>query len=45
LEKRIKRSGKLDKKTAATITLSFLQKFFFDETGRRPMIIPVVVEV
>jgi len=45
LEKRIKRSGKLDKKSAATITLSFLQKFFFDETGRRPMIIPVVVEI
>jgi len=44
LEERIKRNGKLDKKSAATITLSFLQKFFFDETGRRPIIIPVVVE-
>jgi ribonuclease J len=45
LEKRIKRDEKLDKKNATIITLSFLQKFFFEETGRRPMIIPVIVEV
>lgn len=27
------------------ITINFLEKFFYDETGRRPMILPIVVEV
>jgi ribonuclease J len=45
LEKRIRKNGKLNKEVVESTALSFLQKFFFDETGRRPMIIPVVVEV
>ncbi|MBI2268020.1 MAG: ribonuclease J [Candidatus Blackburnbacteria bacterium] len=27
------------------VVVDFLERFFFDETGRRPMILPVVVEV
>jgi len=30
---------------AKTETVDFLERFFYDETGRRPMILPVVVEV
>lgn len=45
LEKRIHKNGKLSKEVVQKTALNFLQKFFFDETGRRPMIIPVVVEV
>jgi ribonuclease J len=45
LEKRIRKNGKLNKEVVESTALSFLQKFFFDKTGRRPMIIPVVVEV
>jgi mRNA degradation ribonuclease J1/J2 len=27
------------------ISTAFLEKYFFEEIGRRPMILPVVVEV
>lgn len=30
---------------AKEIAVDFLEKFFFEETGRRPMVLPVVVEV
>lgn len=30
---------------AREVAVDFLEKFFFEETGRRPMILPVVVEV
>jgi ribonuclease J len=36
---------KLDWKTARQITTEFLTDVFFDKTARKPMIIPVVVEV
>jgi len=45
LEGRIRKNGKLNKEAVETTTQNYLQKFFFEETGRRPMIIPVVVEV
>lgn len=34
-----------DGREVKEITVDFLEHFFFDETGRRPMILPVVVEV
>jgi ribonuclease J len=36
---------KLDWKTARQLTTEFLSDVFFDKTARKPMIIPVVVEV
>lgn len=35
----------LDAKITRDISIDYLEKFFFKETGRRPMILPVVVEV
>ncbi len=40
-----KHSHKGDGRHAREITIDFLERFFFEETGRRPMILPVVVEV
>ena len=28
-----------------SVTEHFLEKYFFDKTGRRPMVLPVVIEV
>lgn len=39
-----KKAGK-DEKVIRETTTSFLERFFFEETGRRPMVLPVVVEV
>ncbi len=39
---RMKKSSSFE---AKEIAVEFLEKFFFEETGRRPMILPVVVEV
>jgi len=36
---------KKDSRDAKVKAVEFLERFFFDETGRRPMILPVVVEV
>ncbi len=35
----------LDKKLASQVTTDFLEKHFYQETRRRPMVLPVVVEV
>ncbi len=41
-----KRSGKLNhERQVREITIETLEKYFFEVTGRRPMILPVVVEV
>lgn len=40
-----KRSKGKDGKIIKDITADFLDRFFFEETARRPMILPVVVEV
>lgn len=37
--------AKMDKMLARDETIMFLEKYFFDKTGRRPMVLPVVVEV
>ncbi|MBI4157355.1 hypothetical protein HY502_00725, partial [Candidatus Woesebacteria bacterium] len=36
---------KLDPKMARDKSVDFLERYFFEKTGRRPMILPVVVEV
>lgn len=38
-------SGRGDEREIKGIAIDFLERFFFEETGRRPMILPVVVEV
>jgi len=35
----------LDAKVVRDATTDFLEKFFYEKTGRRPMILPVVIEV
>jgi ribonuclease J len=46
LSKRITDKIKIANPTGAKeVAVDFLERFFFEETGRRPMILPVVVEV
>lgn len=40
----IDRKAKMDKHLARDEAIMFLEKYFFDKTGRRPMILPVIVE-
>jgi len=40
----LERTKKLDSRVARYLTVEFLAQRFFAETGRRPLIIPVVVE-
>ncbi len=40
----IKKKQRLDRHVVRRITIDFLEKYFFKQTGRRPMILPVVVE-
>ena len=35
---------KVDKRVVSNIAIDFLEKYFYKETGRRPMILPVIVE-
>ncbi len=39
------RRRQMDAKIAKETSVDFLEKFFYEKTGRRPMILPVVVEV
>jgi len=45
LRQRIEKRRKIDAKILREITTNFLEKYFFEEIGRRPMVLPVVVEV
>lgn len=45
LRQELEKASKLDAKMARDKTLDFLEKYFFEKTGRRPMVLPVVVEV
>jgi ribonuclease J len=45
LSRRIKGKRRLDKHVAKNVTIDFLEKYFYEQTGRRPMILPVVVEI
>jgi ribonuclease J len=35
----------MDSKIAKEVSVDFLERYFFEKTGRRPMILPVIVEV
>lgn len=45
LGRKISNAKRIDKRTTKYITIDFLEKFFYKEIGRRPMILPVIVEV
>lgn len=45
LRQKLENKKMLDGTMAKGSTVDFLERFFFEETGRRPMIIPVVVEI
>ena len=45
LAKELARKPRLDPKLVRDSSIDFLERYFFDQTGRRPMILPVVVEV
>ncbi len=44
LVKEIEKKQRLDRHVVRRVTIDFLEKYFFRLTGRRPMILPVVVE-
>lgn len=45
LKRELDKHGKIDAKRTRDISMDFLERFFFEEIGRRPMVLPVVVEV
>lgn len=45
LKNELEKRRKLDKPILRDSTINFLDRFFFKETGRRPMVLPVVVEI
>ena len=45
LGRRISKRKRIDKRTSKYEAIDFLERFFYKETGRRPMILPVIVEV
>jgi ribonuclease J len=44
LKIQLEKRKRLEKKSTRDTTVDFLEKYFYRETGRRPMILPVVVE-
>ncbi len=45
LKRQLEKRQKLDKNVIHEETVNYLSNFFFQKTGRRPMILPVIVEV
>ncbi len=45
LEKRLKSKKSLNKRSAKDIAIDFLERYFYEKTRRRPMVLPLVVEV
>ena len=45
LRGQIERKKRIDKRVVRIVAIDFLEKYFYKETGRRPMILPVIVEV
>lgn len=45
LARQIERRKKIDKRMVRIIAIDFLERYFYKKTGRRPMILPVIVEV
>jgi ribonuclease J len=45
LEKAMQKKKSITTNVVRNIAIDFLERYFFQKTGRRPMIMPVVVEV
>ena len=45
LETKLNGKGNLNKRIAQTVASEYLDTFFFKKTGRRPMILPVAIEI
>ena len=45
LKRQIEKKQKVKKSVLHGVTLDYLGKFFFQKTGRRPMILPIIVEI
>ncbi|MFZ5933118.1 MAG: ribonuclease J [Patescibacteria group bacterium] len=45
LARELSRKPRLDPKIVKDSTLDFLERYFFEATGRRPMVLPLIVEV
>ena len=45
LMQEIQKRPRVDKHAVRTFATDFLEKYFYEETGRRPMVLPVIVEV
>lgn len=45
LARQLEKQNKFEKDTIHEVTMNYLTNFLFQKTGRRPMILPVVVEV
>ena len=45
LKEEIERRDNIDAQSAKALAADFLEKYFYKEIGRRPMILPVVVEI
>lgn len=45
LAKELERKKVINPKVIRDIAVDFLERYFFDQTGRRPMILPVVIEI
>jgi len=45
LKSHLESKPKLDKRMVRDLASDFLEKYFYEQTGRRPMVLPVIVEV
>lgn len=45
LASKIKRLKTIDKRSVRNTTIDYLENYFYKETGRRPMVLPVIVEI
>ena len=45
LRKQIEKRKFLDIHVAREVTVDFLERYFYSETGRRPMVLPIIVEI
>lgn len=45
LKNHLNKKGKTDRRSAKFLTVDFLSEYFFNELARRPMILPVILEV